>query len=50
MNSRASCSREGVSSAFDDGLVIYPSMDDEGNGGGALLTNSEQTPVLPVLP
>ena len=34
---------------LDDGNIIYPSSDDEGNNGGALFTNNEAIPVIPVL-
>ena len=34
---------------LDDGNMIYPSSDDEGNNGGALFTCNEANPVLPVL-
>ena len=34
---------------LDDGNIIYPSKDDEGNDGGALFTNNEEEPILPVL-
>jgi hypothetical protein len=34
---------------LDDGNLIYPASDDEGNDGGALYTNNEQNPVLPVI-
>ncbi len=34
---------------LDDGNVIYPSSDDEGNEAGALFTNNETEPTLPVL-
>ena len=34
---------------LDDGNLIYPAMDDEGNDGGALFTNNEKQPVLPTL-
>jgi hypothetical protein len=34
---------------LDDGNLIYPSQDDEGNGPGALFTNSKNDPILPVL-
>lgn len=34
---------------LDDRNMIYPSMDDEGNGAGALFTNNEEQPVIPVL-
>ena len=34
---------------LDDGNVIFPSQDDEGNGPGALFTNNDKCPTLPVL-
>ena len=34
---------------LDDGNMIYPSSDDEGNAAGAMFTNSEKQPVLPVI-
>jgi len=34
---------------LDDGNLIYPSQDDEGNGPGALFTNDEKNSILPVL-
>jgi hypothetical protein len=34
---------------LDDGTFIYPSMDDEGNDGGALFTTNKDEPVIPVL-
>jgi hypothetical protein len=34
---------------LDDGNLIYASADDEGNGAGALFTNNQKNPVLPVL-
>lgn len=34
---------------LDDGNLIYPAADDEGNDGGAFYTNNEQNPVLPVI-
>jgi hypothetical protein len=34
---------------LDDGNIIYPSSDDEGNNAGALFTNDEKEPVLPVI-
>lgn len=34
---------------LDDGNLIYPSSDDEGNDAGSLFTNNEKVPVLPVL-
>ena len=34
---------------LDDGNMIYASSDDEGNAAGAMFTNSEKQPVLPVI-
>lgn len=34
---------------LDDGNIIYPSADDEGNDAGALFTNDEKMPVIPVI-
>lgn len=34
---------------LDDGNMIYPSQDDEGNGAGALFTCNADHPTLPVL-
>ncbi len=34
---------------LDDGNIIFPSSDDEGNSAGALFTNNEENPVLPVI-
>ena len=34
---------------LDDGNLIFPSEDDEGNGAGALFTNDENNPVIPVI-
>ena len=34
---------------LDDGNLVFPSQDDEGNGAGALFTNDKQNSVLPVL-
>ena len=34
---------------LDDGNMIYPSRDDEGNDAGALFTCNEKNPTLPVL-
>ena len=34
---------------LDDGNLIFSSEDDEGNDGGALFTNNDKTPVLPVI-
>lgn len=32
-----------------DGTAIYPSADDEGNDAGALFTNNEELPTIPVI-
>ena len=34
---------------LDDGILIFPSMDDEGNGAGVLFTNNKDNSVIPVL-
>ncbi len=34
---------------LDNGILIYPSQDDEGNGPGALFTTDENQPCLPVI-
>lgn len=34
---------------LDDGNLIYPSMDDEGNDGGALFTNDKENYCMPVM-
>ena len=34
---------------LEDGIVITPSQDDEGNGAGALFTNLKDLPTIPVL-
>lgn len=34
---------------LDDGNIIFPSQDDEGNGAGSLFTNDDENPTLPVL-
>lgn len=41
--------RRAVVLQLDNGLMIFPSMDDEGNDAGALFTTDEKTPILPVL-
>lgn len=35
---------------LDDGTLIWPSRDDEGNGAGALFTTLEELPTVPVIP
>lgn len=34
---------------LDDGTSIFPSMDDEGNNGGALFTDCEELDTIPVM-
>lgn len=34
---------------LNDGNLIYPSMDDEGNGAGTLFTNNRSESIIPVL-
>lgn len=34
---------------LDNGHLIFPSQDDEGNDAGALFTTSDETPVIPVM-
>lgn len=34
---------------LDDGNIIFPSSDDEGNSGGSIFTTDENTPVIPVM-
>ncbi len=34
---------------LDNGVLIFPSMDDEGNDGGALFTTDKNNPTLPVI-
>lgn len=38
-----------VAFLLDSGIWVFPSMDDEGNDGGALFTSHPDTSVLPVL-
>jgi len=40
--------RHSVVLHLDDGNLIYPSADDEGNDAGALFTNDKELPTLPV--
>lgn len=35
---------------LDDGTLIWPSQDDEGNGAGALFTTLDELPTVPVIP
>lgn len=34
---------------LDDGNLLWPSMDEEGNGPAVFFTNNQKQPVLPVL-
>lgn len=34
---------------FEDGSYIFPSQDDEGNGGGSLFTSFKEMPIIPVI-
>ncbi len=34
---------------LDNGTLCIPSMDDEGNDGGALFTSDEKLPTIPVI-
>lgn len=34
---------------LSNGTLIYPSMDDEGNGAGAIFTTSDKCPIFPVI-
>ena len=34
---------------LNDGTFLFPSMDDEGNDGGAIFTTLDDLPVIPVL-
>lgn len=34
---------------LDDGGILIPSMDDEGNDGGAILTNYKELSTIPVI-
>ena len=39
----------GIIFMLEDKTLIIVSMDDEGNGPGALLTNNKDIPIIPVL-
>lgn len=41
--------RKALALILDDGNLICPVQDDEGNGPGALFTNNQAVPVLPIL-
>lgn len=34
---------------LDDGTLLYPSKDDEGNNAGALFTSDDNLPTIPVI-
>jgi hypothetical protein len=34
---------------LDNGEMLYPSSDDEGNGAGALHTTIDELPIIPVI-
>ena len=34
---------------FTNGLTLVPSSDDEGNDGGAILTNAKELSIIPVI-
>lgn len=34
---------------LDNGLLLYPSQDDEGNDAGAIFTTSKKLPTIPVI-
>ncbi len=34
---------------LDNGMLLYPSQDDEGNGAGSLFTTDDKEPCLPVI-
>ena len=39
----------GIVLELDDGNLIFPSQDDEGNGAGALFTNDKVNGTIPVI-
>jgi hypothetical protein len=41
--------RSGIVLVLDDGTELLPAQDDEGNGPGALFTNIENLPIIPVI-
>lgn len=40
---------KGIVLQLDNGLLVFPSMDDEGNDAGALFTSDEKLPTIPVI-
>ena len=42
--------RSSLAIELDDGTVIWPSRDDEGNDAGALFTTNDDLPTIPVIP
>lgn len=41
--------RAGIMLILDNGHILYPSMDDEGNDAGAMFTTFEDLPIIPVI-
>ena len=41
--------RAAVIITLDDGTELFPSQDDEGNGPGAIFTNIQDLPTIPVV-
>ncbi len=39
----------GIALVLDNRIIIYPSMDDEGNGAGALFTTDDSLPTIPAI-
>ena len=42
-------SRAALVIELDNGVSLWPSMDDEGNDAGALFTTDEELPIIPVI-
>jgi len=42
-------SKAAIAIELEDGTVLVPSMDDEGNDGGALFTSDKKLPVIPTM-
>jgi hypothetical protein len=42
-------SQKCVVMVLDDGNIIFPSRDDEGNDAGSLFTTNEEHPTLPII-
>lgn len=41
--------RAGIVLVLDNGHIIYPSTDDEGNNAGAMFTTFDSLPIIPVI-